>query len=55
VIIFVDINKQRPWGYFDGACQGPNGICGIGFILYFSYSHYLFGKSNLGSGTNNVA
>lgn len=20
----IDLNKQWPWGYFDGACQGPN-------------------------------
>jgi ribonuclease HI len=42
-------------GYFDRAFQGPNSICGTGFTLYFSDSHYLTGKANLGPGTNNVA
>jgi ribonuclease HI len=27
--------------------------CGLGFVLYLSYSHYMTSKCNLGHGTNN--
>jgi hypothetical protein len=55
LILNESINKQKPWGYFDGACQGPNNLCGLGFILHFSEAHYIYGKAKLGQGSNNTA
>jgi ribonuclease HI len=34
------------WGYFDGSCQGPQAICGVGGIMHLTF------KAGLGS-TNN--
>jgi len=39
--------------FFNDVCQGENGMCGIGFVLYFSNLHSITGKANLGNGTNN--
>jgi ribonuclease HI len=43
-----------PWGFFDDACQGPEKKCGIGFSLYLSSTHYIHGKSNIGTSSNNI-
>jgi ribonuclease HI len=48
-----EIDKTKPWGFFDGASQ--NNRCGGGGILYFSESHYFTLTSGLGTGTNNYA
>ena len=47
------IDKFVPWGYFDGACQGIDSICGMGGKLYISNNHLSKFKANLGSGINN--
>jgi hypothetical protein len=50
----VAINKYVAWGFFDGACQGPGRFIGLGFIFHFSEFHCVYGKANLGQGTNNL-
>jgi hypothetical protein len=40
----VSIDKSMAWGFFDGACQGESGTCGLGFVLHFSNCHYITGK-----------
>jgi hypothetical protein len=49
------INISNPWGYFDWACQGIKNIYGLGFTLFISQTHYIYGKFNIGYGTNNLA
>jgi hypothetical protein len=49
----VEINPNVPWGYFDGVCQGPENVCGVGFKLHLSNTNFISGKVNLGRGTNN--
>lgn len=49
------INKEIPWGYFDGAAQGNPTLCGGGAALYFSDQNYITYKEGLGEGTNNFA
>jgi len=49
----VPYDKSKPWGYFDGACQGPGSLCGIGICIFFSGKHVISAKANLGSGSNN--
>jgi ribonuclease HI len=49
----VEINKSIPLGYFDGTCEGRHQICGIGFMFIFSDDHYVTGRENMGSGSNN--
>jgi ribonuclease HI len=48
------INKQKPRAFFDGVCQGPNRICGLGFILHISEAHYFHDKAKMGLGSNNM-
>jgi hypothetical protein len=48
----IDISK--PWGFFDGACQGPKKNCGLGFSLHLTPAHFFLGKSNIGSNSNNL-
>jgi len=49
----VEIDKSRPWGFFDGASQ--NNLCGGGALLYLSKDHYFKMAIGLGEGTNNYA
>jgi hypothetical protein len=49
------IDFTRPWGFFDGACQGTPGICGAGAILYLDNAHHFSLKYGVGRGTNNRA
>jgi ribonuclease HI len=49
----LTVDKSIPWSFFDGACQGLGHVCGLGYVLYLSESHFYTGKENLGSGTNN--
>ena len=35
-----DIDFSRPWGFFDGSCQGHPQACGAGALLYLSKSHF---------------
>lgn len=37
----VVVDKNIPWGYFDGARQGPDSTCSMEGILHFSDSHSL--------------
>jgi ribonuclease HI len=39
-------------GYFDGASQGHPPKCGVGVVLYFNNSHYLFIRYAPGHGSN---
>jgi len=50
-----NIDKSRPWDFFDGVCQGTYRICGLGFLLCFSDSNYVTGRGHMGTGTNNCA
>jgi ribonuclease HI len=47
------VDKSLAWGFFDGSCQGPYSISGIGFLLYFIETHKVQVKYNIGIGTNN--
>jgi hypothetical protein len=38
--ISLEIDKQIPWGFFDGACQGNPPKCGAGTVLFIS-DHFL--------------
>lgn len=51
----LNINQTNPWGFFDRACQGAEKICGLGFLIFFTLSHFITGKANIGKGTNNLA
>lgn len=35
IIQIPHIDKENPWGFFDGAWKGDLGLCGIEAILYF--------------------
>jgi hypothetical protein len=47
------IDHTKPWGFFDGACQGTPGTCGVGAILYLDNANYFLLKYGAGLGTNN--
>ena len=49
----VEIDKSRPWGFFDGASQ--NNLCGGGALLFLSEDHFFKIAIGLGDGTNNYA
>jgi len=49
----IEIDKSKPWGFFDGASQ--NNLCGGGALLYLSEGHYFRIAIGLGEGTNNLA
>jgi len=49
----IDIDKSKPWGFFDGAAQ--HNICGGGAVLYLSDTHYFELICGLGEGNNNFA
>jgi len=49
----IEIEKSRPWGFFDGASQ--NNLCGGGALLYLSEDHYFKIAIGLGEGSNNYA
>lgn len=36
VLSSLEIDQIKVWGFFDGACQGPNHLCGDGFQMNFS-------------------
>ena len=48
-----DIDRTRPWGYFDGATKREQRSCGAGGILHLSKSHWFSFKAGIGEGTNN--
>jgi hypothetical protein len=49
------IDNTTKWSFFDGACQGPGQLCGLGYVLFLSDSHYYTGRANIVDGTNNYA
>jgi hypothetical protein len=49
------IDHTKPWGFFDGACQGTLGVCGARVILYLDNVNYFLQKYGVGLGTNNKA
>lgn len=49
----AEIDKSRPWGYFDGASQ--NNRCGGEGIFFLSDSHHFSTTFGLGMGTSNFA
>jgi len=49
----IEVDKSKPWGFFDGASQ--NNVCGGGALLYLSEDHFFQMAVGLGEGTNNYA
>jgi len=47
------MNKDNAWSFFDGAYQGLEHLCSLGFVLFIVEDHYFIGKENMGIGTNN--
>ena len=47
----MEIDKENPWGFFDGAAH--NDLCGGGSLLFLSASHSFELIIGLGEGTNN--
>ena len=54
-IVNEKIDKDSPWGYFDGSAAGDPQICGAGGILYLFEEHSFAFSPGLGLGTNNYA
>jgi len=52
-VLDVEIDRSRPWAFFDGASQ--NNMCGGGAVLYLSDSHSFTISMGLGEGSNNFA
>jgi ribonuclease HI len=53
LLILFKTNNTKPWGFFNGACQGTLGTCRVGAILYLDNANYLLPKYGAGLGTNN--
>ena len=49
------INKELPWGYFDGAVEGDPSRCGASIVLHLDVRNSIKCKEGLGSSTNNFA
>ena len=47
------IDKDIPWGYFDGASRAHQLSCGGGGVLYRSENHFFHFSAGLGRGSNN--
>ena len=54
-IVNEKIDKDSPWGYFDGSVAGDPRICGAGGILYLSKEHSFSFSVGFGLGANNYA
>jgi len=50
-----NIDKDVPWGYFDGASQEQQMLCGGGGVLYKTETHSFQFLAGLGRVTNNYA
>jgi hypothetical protein len=50
----LQIDKFRPWDYFDGACDGNVGSCVARGVLYFFKDHYFSFSYGLEYDTNNM-
>ena len=49
------IDKDIPWGYFDGASQARQLSFGGGGVFYKSEDHFFHFSAGLGRGSNNYA
>ena len=49
------IDKDIPWGFFDGASQDHQLSCGGGGVLFKSEDHFYHFSAGLGRGSNNFA
>ena len=52
-VLVVELDKSKPWGFFDGAAH--NNVCGGGALLYLSETHLFELSTGLGEGSNNFA
>lgn len=50
-----NIDYEKAWEFFNGACQGTPGMCGAGASILFYSNHCIFFKYAAGEGTNNRA
>ena len=50
-VLDLEIDKENPWGFFDGVAQ--NDVCGGGALLFLSDTHFFELSFGLGEGTNN--
>ena len=48
-----EIDRGRPWGFFDGTSQGQPVKCGGGAAFHLSEGHFFHFSVGLGDGTNN--
>jgi hypothetical protein len=49
----LQVDKSRPWCFFNGACN--DSICGCGFVFHLTDLTYFHFKANVGRGTNNFS
>lgn len=49
------LDYDIPWGYFDGTSQGDPPHCGVGVVIYFNQTHFLYNTYLPGRGSNNNA
>ena len=49
------INREIPWGYFDGATRGDPVRCGGGVVFFLNEKNYLHIQAGFGVGTNHFA
>jgi len=52
-VMEVELDRSRPWAFFDGASQ--DNVCGGGAVLHLSETHHFTLSMGLGEGTNNFA
>ena len=53
MVLDVELDRSKPWGFFDGTAQ--NNSCGGGALLYLSENHFFELIAGLGEGNNNLA
>ena len=51
----IHIDKTNPWGFLNGANQGPMDFGSAGGLLFFSYDNFNRFRVGLGQGTKNYA
>ena len=55
VLKYLEIDKNRPWGFFDKASQGEPPLGGSGYILHLNEATQFEITFALSKGTNNKA
>jgi ribonuclease HI len=55
VVQIEEVDKTKPWDFFDGAAISDNQKSGGGALLMLSDTHFFTLKIGLGPGTNNFA